>query len=411
MDIATDPIAGLALGLAVILVAAKTAGHLALRVGAPAVLGELLVGIALAAVPVPFLQGLGQLPAIDTLSRLGALILVFEVGLVLTVREIVDVGVASIAVAVVGTALTFVLGWSASALLLRGQPGYVPIFVGAAITATSIGITARVLKDLGQARTKEARIVLGAAVLDDVIGLVVLTVVSGWIATKTMGAAPSEPSLPMVVGKSVLFLALAIALGMWLAPRLFEWAARLKSDGALVAVGLAFCFGLSWAACMVGLAAIIGAFTAGLIVEETHSQRFVARGERTLAALIEPISSFLVPVFFVVMGMRTHIDVFRSPAVLLFALGLTVAAVLGKLGAGLVVGKRGDGFSVGIGMIPRGEVSLVFASLGLSLGVIDASIYSSLVVVVILTTLVTPGMLKWSLRRRAAAAAQASTST
>jgi Kef-type K+ transport system membrane component KefB len=408
--VAMDPIAGLALGLAVILVAAKTAGHVALRVGAPAVLGELLVGIALAAAPIPFLRELGQSPAIDTLSRLGALILVFEVGLVLTVREILDVGVASILVAVVGTALTFVFGWSASALLLRGEPSYVPVFVGAAVTATSIGITARVLKDLGQARTREARIILGAAVLDDVIGLVVLTVVSGWIATKTAGGAAQAPSMVVVVGKSVAFLGLATALGMWIAPRLFAWAAGLKSDGALLAVGLAFCFALSWAASKVGLAAIIGAFTAGLIVEEMHSQRFVARGERTLAALVEPISSFLVPVFFVVMGMRTRVDVFRQPAVLVFALGLTFAAILGKLGAGLVVGKRGDGLVVGIGMLPRGEVSLVFASLGLSLGVIDAGIYSSLVVVVILTTLVTPALLKWSLRRREAAALRAPTS-
>ncbi len=399
--VGTDPIAGLALGLTVILVAAKTAGHVAIRVGAPAVLGELLVGIALAAVPgVPFLHAIGQSPEIDTLSRLGALLLVFEVGLVLTVREILDVGVSSILVAVVGTAATFVLGWSLSAWLLSGQPSHVPVFVGAAVTATSIGITARVLKDLGQAPTREARIVLGAAVLDDIIGLVVLTVVSGWIASKTVGAAASAPSVAVVVGKSVAFLGLSIVLGMRLAPRLFEWAARLRSDGALVAVGLAFCFGLSWAASVMGLAAIIGAFAAGLIVEESHSQRFVARGERTLAVLIEPIASFLVPVFFVVMGMRTRLEVFRQPAVLVFALGLTLAAILGKLGAGLSVGKRADGLSIGIGMIPRGEVSLVFASLGLSLGAIDSSIYSSLVVVVILTTLVTPAMLKWSLRRR-----------
>jgi Kef-type K+ transport system membrane component KefB len=405
----SDPIAGLALGLAIILLAAKTAGDVALRLGAPAVVGELLVGVALAAIPVPFLQELGQSPAVDALSRLGAMILVFEVGLVLTVREVLDVGVTSVVVAVTGTLLTFLLGWSLAAWLLRGQPGHVPIFVGAAITATSIGITARVLKDLGQTRTREARIVLGAAVLDDVIGLVVLTVVSGWIATKT-GVAANAPSLPAVVGKSIAVLGLSLAIGMKVAPGIFEWAARLKSDGALVAVGLAFCFGLAWAASMVGLAAIIGAFTAGLIVEEMHSQRFVARGERTLSTLIEPIASFLVPVFFVVMGMRTRMDVFREPWVLAFALGLTLAAVLGKLGAGLAVGSRSDGLSVGIGMVPRGEVSLIFASLGLSLGAIDGRIYSSLVVVVVLTTLVTPGMLKWSLRRRERAALRAPTS-
>ena len=362
--VGTDPVAGLALGLAIILVAAQLAGHLALRLGAPAVLGELLVGVALAAVPgapFSFLRELGQSPAIDNLSRLGALILVFEVGLALTVREISAVGVASVLVAVAGTVLTFVLGWSVSAWLLRDQPSHVPIFVGAAITATSLGITARVLKDLGQARTREAQIVLGAAVLDDVIGLVVLTVVSGWIATKVSGAATHAPSLAMVVFKAVAFLGLAIALGVKVAPRLFEWAARLKSDGALVAVGLAFCFALAWAASMVGLAAIIGAFTAGLVVEEMHSQRFVARGERTLAALIEPISSFLVPIFFVVMGLRTRLDVFRDTGVVVFALGLTVVAVVGKLGAGLSVGKRAHGLSVGIGMIPRGEVTLVIS--------------------------------------------------
>ena len=397
-----DPIAGLALGLAVLLVAAKTAGHVAMRLGAPAVLGELLVGVALAAVPLPFLRELGQVPAIDTLSRLGALILVFEVGLTLTVRDILGVGFAAVSVAVVGTVLSFALGWSVSAWLLHGQAGYVHVFVGAAITATSIGITARVLQDLGQTTTREARIILGAAVLDDVIGLVVLTLVSAWIATKT-GASAAHPTSPvLVVGKSIAFLGLAIGLGVRIVPRVFAWAARLESSGALLAIGLSFCFLLSWVASLVGLAAIIGAFTAGLIVEEAHSEGFVARGERSLQALVEPVSSFLVPVFFVVMGMRTRVEVFRDPQAVALALALTAVAILGKLGAGFSIGKAGDGVIVGIGMIPRGEVVLVFASLGLSLGVIDATVTSSLVVVVMLTALVTPPLLSWSLRRRRA---------
>jgi Kef-type K+ transport system membrane component KefB len=389
----SDPIASLALGLAIILAVAKIAGHFALRLGAPAVLGELLAGILLGNLPVPFLHDLAGSAGVDMLARFGAMILVFEVGLQLTIREVFEVGVPSILVAVIGTVVTFVFGFGASAALLGVRPATVPIFLGAALTATSIGITARVLKDLGHTRTREARIVLGAAVLDDVIGLVVLTVVSGFVLGG--GAAGHEqPAIGLVVGKSVAFLAVALFLGARLSPRMFELAARLKSDGALMAVGLSFCFFLAWAASMVGLAAIIGAFTAGLIIEESHSKSFVARGERSLAELVEPLSSFLVPIFFVIMGMRTHLGVFRDPSAVVFALVLTGAAIVGKLACAAGAG-RANRLAVAVGMMPRGEVCLVYASLGF----LDAKAYSSLVMVVVVTTLLTPAALKWSFRR------------
>jgi Kef-type K+ transport system membrane component KefB len=217
---AVDPIAGLALGLALLLVAAKVAGHVAIRLGAPAVLGELVVGILLGNLaPSGFVHDLAASSGVETLARLGVMILVFEVGLELTLREVLDVGVAAIMVAVLGTSATFALGWAASRALLPGAPSEIPIFLGAALTATSIGISARVLKDLGRTRTREARIIIGAAVVDDVIGLVVLTVVSGWILAKTSGGGGSSASaVAIVAGKSVAFLGVAIFVGSKVAP-------------------------------------------------------------------------------------------------------------------------------------------------------------------------------------------------
>ncbi len=403
-------VAHVALLLAVVLVAAKLGGELATRLKQPPVLGELLAGLLLGNFPLPGTRELGTDPAVDMLSQLAVLMLLFEVGLQSTVREVLSVGAAAIRVALLGTVGSLAAGVGVAWLVLPEAPVLTRVFVAAAITATSVGITARVFKDLGQARSVEARTILGAAVIDDILGLIVLAIATGMITGGEGGGGPRPLGIALTVGKTIGFLALAIAVGVKVTPRLFGYAARLRTSGALLAVGLAFCFFLSWAASLIGLAPLIGAFAAGLVLEDLHSARFVARGEKSLSEQIEPIAGFLVPVFFVVMGVRADVRAFLHRETLLLAGALTAAALVGKLVCSAGPARGTNRLVVAFGMVPRGEVTLVFASIGVKalLGgapVLDANAYSALVMVVVLTTLVTPTALKWSFARPSKASA------
>jgi Na+:H+ antiporter len=400
-----DEFSSLVLALAMLVTAAKIGGDLAGRFGQPAVLGELAAGVLLGNLPgfepLQYLAGDGYL---DTFARLGMLLLLFEVGLELSVRDLFAVGASSLLVAICGTTVSFALGWTVAAQMLPAAPGSVHIFLAAAITATSVGITARVLKDLRASRSGEAKIILGAAVVDDILALVVLGLVTGGLAGGTAARASEWRPAAALVAKTIGFLTLAIVLGVKLTPQWFRQAARLRTPGALLALGLCFCFFLSWAANAIGLAPLVGAFAAGLILEDSHSEAFVQRGERPLGELLEPLTSFLVPIFFVLVGFRTNVRVLADPAVLGFPLALTVAAVLGKLACGVGVLSPGiRRLTVGLGMVPRGEVTLVFAALGRTLQVNGAPLlddrgYAALIALVIVTTLITPPALKWSWR-------------
>jgi Kef-type K+ transport system membrane component KefB len=405
------PVAAVALSLAIILIAAKAGGELATRIGQPAVLGELLAGVILGNLTlagVPGLEPLKSDPSIDMLAGLGVLVLLFEVGLESTVAQMLKVGLSALAVAVLGVVGPFALGWVVGLWLVPGSSAYVHAFLGAALSATSVGISVRVLKDLDRSHTPEARVILGAAVIDDVLGLIVLAAVTGAIAAADQGNSLSYARVAGILGKATAFLVGSLALGMFLAPRIFSLASRLRGRGVLLAVGLVFCLVFSWLADRVGLAAIVGAFAAGLILEPAHYAAFVERGERSVEDLIHPISSFLVPVFFVLMGMRTELRVLAQPQVMVLAAALTLAAIAGKQICSLgVIGPGMDRLSVGIGMIPRGEVGLIFANIGLGLSiggsrVIDESTFAAIVVMVIVTTLVTPPALAWSMRRGSA---------
>jgi Kef-type K+ transport system membrane component KefB len=400
-----DELGWLALGLAIVVAAALVGGHLAARVGQPAVLGELLAGMVLGNLPGPArLQFIGTDPYLDILSRVGMLLLLFEVGLGLSVRGLFAVGPSSLFVAVIGTASSLGVGTATATLLMPDMPIASRVFLGAAITATSVGITARVLKDLKASRSDEAHVILGAAVADDVLALVVLGAVTAWVGATPGAAAFRTTSIVALVMKTAGFLLLAIVLGLRLTPIWFRQASRLRTGDALLAVGLCFCFCLSWAASAVGLAALVGAFAAGLVLEDAHSEVFVQRGERPLGELLQPMTSLLVPVFFVLVGFRTNLAALGHPAQLAFALALSLAAVVGKLSCAIgVVNRRVRKWTVAAGMIPRGEVTLVFAALGGAMHVRQAPLldergYTAVVTVVILTTLVTPLALKWSMR-------------
>lgn len=398
-------------GLIVILLAAKLGGDVATRMKQPAVLGELAVGVLLGNLS---LLGYGGFEAIESnehialLAELGVLVLLFSVGLESTVSEMRKVGVTSLVVAVLGVVAPWILGYGVGVVFVPEHSFYVHIFLGATLTATSVGITARVLQDLGRSKSSEAKVILGAAVIDDVLGLVILSLVTGLIAAANQGTSLSYVSLAAIVGKSALFLFGSLVVGLWLSPRLFRLASRLRASGVLLTLSLAFCFLLAYISGAIGLAPIVGAFAAGLILEQVHYRDFTSRGDHTLEELIEPIASFLVPVFFVLMGMHVDASTFGRVETLRLAGILTLAAIVGKQVCSLgVIGRAGKGLdrlSIGLGMIPRGEVGLIFASIGAGLSihgerVVDDGIYSAVVIMVIVTTMVTPPALTWSLAR------------
>lgn len=402
------PVVPVLLGLVLALAGAKLGGEIFERMGQPAVLGELIVGMVLGNLALAGFSSLDFLrttAGLEILAQLGVILLLFEVGLESNVREMLSVGWSSLLVAILGVVTPFFLGWGVSAWLLPEEETLAHIFLGATLCATSVGITARVLGDLGKLATRESRIVLGAAVIDDVLGLVILSVVSGSILAANTGGELAAADAVGIIVKAVLFLAGAVLIGGWLSPRVFKLASRLQIRGMLLALALGFCFLLAWLADLMGLATIVGAFAAGLILDEVHYRDLVDREKHTLEELIHPIAAFLVPVFFVLMGVRVDLSSFGQVSVLGFAALLTLAAVLGKMACYLGVLEKGvDRLSVAVGMVPRGEVGLIFASIGAGLmlhgqRVINPEIFAAVVVMVIVTTLVTPPALKVTLAR------------
>lgn len=391
------------LALAVVLVAAKVGGDLATRARQPAVLGELLAGIAMGAWPA--LDFVAKDANVELLAQLGVLVLLFEVGLESTVAQMTKVGASAFLVAALGVLAPFGLGWGAGAWLLPDASVYTHAFVGATLTATSIGITARVLQQLGRSATPEARIILGAAVIDDVLGLLILASVTAVIAAADTGGEVGWGALASSVLVAFVFLGGSLALGVALTPRVYRFLAHLRGPGVLLCASLAFCFGMAWLSARVGLAPIVGAFAAGLILEHAHFAPFRERGETTLEELVSPVAQFLAPVFFVVTGAKVDLVALADWRTLGLAAALTVAAIVGKQVCMFGVIARGvRRLPVGIGMIPRGEVGLIFAGVGATLvydgmAVVDPSLYAAIVVMVLLTTLITPPALAWSLRR------------
>jgi Kef-type K+ transport system membrane component KefB len=404
-----DLVSVVLISLVVMLVAAKLGGALAERFRQPAVLGELAFGVVLGNLALVGFHGLDYLKtneAITILAEIGVIFLLFEVGLESNIKEMLQVGVSSFLVALIGVIVPMLLGWGVAVWFLPEASTLVHVFIGATLCATSVGITARVLKDLGKTSAKESRIILGAAVIDDVMGLVVLAAISGIIrAADKGGEALSTLSIGFFVLKAVAFLVLAIWAGSLLAPRVFFLASKLNVHGMLLTTSLCICFALAYLAKMIELAPIVGAFAAGLILDPVHYRDFRDRGEHSIEELLRPITTFLVPVFFVLMGVMVDLRTFGDSSILGFAFALTAVALLGKQACALGVTERGlDRLSVGIGMIPRGEVGLIFASIGASLTlhgnpVIAPSTYSAVVIMVILTTMVTPPVLKAAMAR------------
>lgn len=400
-------------GIAAMLAVAKLSGELFERAGQPAVLGELLGGILVANLSLIGFNGAEFLKTneiIGALAQLGVIILLFEVGLESNVAEMMEVGWSSLAVAVAGVIVPFLLGWAVAAHFIPNGSQLEHIFIGATLCATSVGITARVLKDLGQLSRHEARIILGAAVIDDVLGLLILSVIAGAIKAVQNGTSLAVLDVVLIALKAVCFLIGSILVGHYLVPRVFHHAGRFQGNGVLLALSICFCFLLAWIASVVGLAPIVGAFAAGLVLDEAHFESFRSREELRLEQLLAPVSSLLVPLFFVLMGLRVDLRAFGRADLILFAAALTGAAIIGKQVCSLAAFEKNiNRVAIGFGMIPRGEVGLILAGIGATLTlpnlqgvnepVVGGTTFGAIVLMVITTTLITPPLLKWSFGR------------
>jgi Kef-type K+ transport system membrane component KefB len=375
------------LGLLVVVFAtAKVLGALAVFVGQPAVLGELIAGVLLG----PSLLALVDPhdPIFHLFSELGVVILLFEIGLETDLRRLIRVGPASLAVAAVGVVLPFALGYGTCRLL--GLSELVAVVAGAALTATSVGITARVLSDLGRLDEPESRIILGAAVIDDVVGLVILAVVSGLAA----GGEVTPAGVALKAGAAFGFLFVTLLVGNFVVPPAAAKLRKLDLPGTPTLLAIVLAFGLAWLAAQSGSAVIVGAFAAGLLLHRSPQAREIEHG-------IAGLGHFFVPLFFVVVGAAVDVRVFNPlvpenrPTLMVGGL-LIVVAILGKLAAGYApFWFRGKKSVIGVGMVPRGEVGLIFAQMGLAAGVFDAGLYGAMTLMVLVTTFIAPPALKY----------------
>jgi Kef-type K+ transport system membrane component KefB len=388
--------------LAAILVAAKLLGELAERIGQPAVLGELVAGVLLGG------SALGVVPAggaeaelIHVLAELGVVLLLFEIGLETDLREMFRVGPAALAVAVVGIVLPFAFGylfWRYAPHASSGSGDLVTaaIFIGATLTATSVGITARVLSDLGRMNTAEARIIIGAAVIDDVLGLVILSVVTGVAA----GASLSFLGILRTLAVAVGFLVVAVVVGRFVAPRLFDVINRMRVRYVLLVASIAFAIGLAALAGLAGSALIIGAFAAGLVLSGTNQFD-------TIEHEVRPVASIFTPIFFVSVGASVDLSLLNpstpgARATLLVAGALIFLAVVGKIAAGWAAPwTRFRRIVVGVGMVPRGEVGLIFADIGRRSGVLGDEVFGAVLLMVMVSTFIAPPALKALFAREA----------
>jgi Kef-type K+ transport system membrane component KefB len=413
-------LAGVLLSLVVVYLASKIGGEICARLDLPPVLGELVGGVAigvsalhLLVFPTGGMDASGsmitqmlqmsahltpealnatfaaQSEVISVLAEIGVVILLFEIGLESDLKELLRVGPQAAIVACVGVAMPFAMG-TAGLMTLFQVPAVPAIFAGAALTATSIGITARVLSELQRLSSKEGQIIIGAAVLDDVLGIIVLAVVAGLAKTGEVQVG----NIVYLIVSAAVFLVGSLWLGLLLNPFLISLVNELRTRGQLLIVSLILAFVLSYVAAVIQLEAILGAFAAGLILADTEKRK-------ELKEQIEPIADMLVPIFFVVVGARTDVSVL-NPFVasnregLIMATFLVVVAIVGKVVTGFTLwGQPGlNKLAIGVGMIPRGEVGLVFAAVGTASGVLSESLQAAIVVMVIFTTFIAPPLLR-----------------
>ncbi|PTX64930.1 sodium/proton-potassium antiporter GerN (CPA2 family) [Melghirimyces profundicolus] len=375
--------------LVLILVAVKLAGHFSKKIGQPSVFGELLVGIILGPALLGWIEVDPKHPGlIKELAEIGVILLMFLAGLETDVEEFKKTAYGSSLVAVGGVLFPLILGFGIG--LAFGYETHTSIFIGTLLVATSVSISVQTLRELGKLQSKEGVTILGAAVLDDVLGIIILSVVVGFAAGG--GGGGSVLDIVILLGKIVLFFILTALIGRHLLPRLFRWAANLMTSEVLLTFGIISALGFAYFAEMFGLAGIVGSYFAGLMLSLTKFRT-------ELFERVEIVSfSFFVPIFFVSIGVTAKVSGLTAEIVMLMVV-LSIVAILSKLiGGGL--GAKMAGFNwrssagIGAGMVARGEVGLIVASIGLTRGLIDNELFTVTVIIVLVTTLVTPPMLK-----------------
>jgi Kef-type K+ transport system membrane component KefB len=440
----SDPIAAVILGVTSILFFAILGRFVARKLRQPSVLGELIMGVILGnvgyyfgsdlitllrqgpeifdifqltmtgqtmedaaaacisgdgvAIILDVLQGPHRLElvqmahAVDVFSRYGVIFLLFLVGLDTSLDEMRQVGRNSMQVAISGVLLPFILGFVAIRTIMPELSLNTDLFIAATLGATSVGITARVLQDINKQQSTEARLILGAAVIDDILGLLMLSIVSGIVVSGGVEIA----EILLVILLATVFLVGAVLIGPYFLRIVIHYLCDLDIVEAKMFTSYFFVMVLAWMANLVGLATIVGAFAAGLVLQESYfkSCRIIPNKSYTIKDLIMPLEVILVPIFFVLMGIQVKVESFLDPKVILAAGGLLFAAVIGKVAAGYFAGKSANRLAVGFGMMPRGEVGLLFAAIGKTLGVIDDFLFSVIVLMVIVTTLIAPPLLK-----------------
>src|SRR5258706_2176534 len=375
----------LLLVLAAVLLTTRALSVLAEHFAQPAILGELVGGVVLGSSVLGILDPNDL--AVHTLAQLGLLILLFEIGLATDLRGLRRVAGTASVIAVVGVLLSFVIGYAALLAMGTGRLG--AIVCAAALTATSIGVSTRVLAGLGFLQTEEGRVVLGAAVLDDIIGLVILSVIGSFAA----GVAITATGVVRTSAVAFGFVAIAIVVGSLIVPPLFHAAKRLRSPTTIAIMGLAFAFSLAALAGMLGSAIIVGGFVAGVLLNGIDQREDVQRSAGTMGTL-------LIPIFFASVGASVDLRALAQPRTLIITLVLLVAGFMGKITAAYSqVWFKGNKTLIGTAMLPRGEVELIVAQTGLAIGALDASLFGAITLMVLLTTLLSPPLIQGVAKR------------
>lgn len=369
------------LALFVMLISAKIMAEIFERLKQPAVVGEIMAGVIIGPGVLGFVEPSN---IIEIIAEMGVIFLLFNVGLETKPQTILDVGKRALMVGILGVVLPFIAGYVIS--ILWGGSTVESLFIASAMVATSVGITARVLGSLGLLDTESARIILGAAIIDDILGLIILSVV-----TSISKGSVDYLTLAGTAGLAVFFTIFVATVGAKLVTRLAPKINALHMSKPFFNAGLIFCLGLSFAANYIGVAAIIGAFLAGMAMSEATDDN------PKMHKLTSGVMEFLVPFFLVNIGMQLNLNIFRDMSVVIFALIITIAAVLTKfIGCGL--GALGTGkkqaAQVGAGMVPRGEVGIVVAQIGLGLSVISDNYFGAVLFMAIATTLIAPPFIK-----------------
>lgn len=329
---------------------------------------------------------------VDIFSRYGVIFLLFMVGLETSLPDLKNTGKESLLVAILGIVAPMVLGFAVAYFIIPNSTYKVNLFIGATLSATSIGITARVLKEMNKLRTREARTILGAATLDDILGLIILAVVSSIVIS---GAVDLMVVVQIVISALLFFIG-TLFIGPFVLRRAIDFFRFLEPWESKLFISFLFIMALAWLASFIQLAAIIGAFAAGVILHDDYFGELKShhKDHRSIHHLVSPLETILAPMFFTLIGIQVKLETFYNWNVIFLAAGLLVAAIIGKLLSGLGANPKDDRLLIGIGMLPRGEVGLVFASIGRTLGVISDDLFTAIVLMIMITTFIAPPLLK-----------------